>query len=56
MFSRSKEEQEAERVRREAERSKQGSLMGSVLEELAKKNKEADPIEGAKLADGFVRS
>jgi hypothetical protein len=30
--------------------------MGSVLEELAKKNKEIDPIEGEKLADGFFRS
>jgi len=30
--------------------------MGSVLEELAKKNNEIDPIEGEKLADGFVRS
>jgi len=56
VYARSREEQEAEKARREIERNKQGSLMGSVLEELAKKNKEADPIEGEKLADGFVRS
>lgn len=52
VFTRSKQEQETEKAKREDEKKNQ-SVIASILNA---KQDEDNPVEGDKLADGFVRS
>ena len=55
VFARSKEEQQAEKLRRQEVERKEGKKITSVLDDMQGITK-GDSIEGEKLADGFVRS